>query len=165
MCGWIVDLLLDYIRRYLSNKIGFIPFGVRMQKLLRFWFSGFWNFPDRKFRLAIGSSARAFLPPKVPVEVPGLLPLTLSNLLFWMCYLTELQSEFPPEVSLSPEVPASDRKFRSGRKFRLNFRLLFRSRSVTFCFRCVYLTELLSELSPEVLLPPEVPVNRRKFRP
>src|SRR4051812_9439285 len=119
----IPNISLDSIRRYLSNKIGFILFGVWMQKLLRFWFSGFWNFPDRKFRLAIGSSARAFLPPKVPAEVPGLLPLTLSNLLFWMCYLTELQSEFPPEVSLSPEVPASDRKFRSGRKFRLNFRL------------------------------------------
>ena len=85
-----------------------------MQKLLRFWFSGFWNFPDRKFRLPTGSSARASLPPKVPVEVPGLLPLTFSNLLFWMCYLTELQSEFPPEVPLPPEVPARDRKFRSG---------------------------------------------------
>src|SRR3954463_15147173 len=65
-------------------------------------------------------------------------------------------SGFPPEVPLGHLC---------RRKFRWKFRVLFRSRSVTFCFEYVYLTQLLSELPPEVSLPPEVPVNRRKFRP
>jgi hypothetical protein len=138
---------LDSIRRYLSNKIGFILFGVRMQKLLRFWFSGFWNFPDRKFRLAIESSARAFLPPKVSVEVPGLLPLTLSNLLFWMCYLTELLSELSPEVLLPPKVPVNRRKFRPGFAFSV-------SRSAVFDrWLCATGTSGL---------PPEVPARSRE---
>ena len=97
---------LDSPRRYLSNKIGFISFGVLLQKLLQFWpiLTGNSGGLDRKFR---GVN-------------PGISGLDTGRKFF----------------QLAPEVPGCEpRNIRPNRRnFRPNFRSTFWVRCAKWCY-------------------------------